>query len=80
MRIIGLVRCFQYNGPIRSGRIVDLVAPTVEDRFAIEVVDKGHQAVSEFVFRGDADLPKHRARQLGKEALDQIEPGRNGSA
>ena len=48
--VIGLVRCFQYNGPIRSGRIVDFVAPTVEDRFAIEIVDKGQQAVSEFVF------------------------------
>src|SRR5215472_2263493 len=73
-----LVRCFQYNGPIRSGRIVDFVAPTVEDRFAIEVVDKGQQALLEFVFRGDADMPKHRAHQLGKEALDQIERGRMG--
>jgi hypothetical protein len=41
---------------------------------AISVVDERHQALLEFVFRSNADMAEDRAGQLGKEALDQIEP------
>ena len=54
--------------------IVDFVAPSVDDWLAIDVVDEGHQAFLEFVFGGDANVAQHRTRQLGEEALDEIEP------
>src|SRR6516164_11412172 len=63
---------------MRSGRLSDLVAPGMGDWLAIEVIDEGHQALFEFVFGGDADLSEHRAREFGKEAFDQIEPGTVG--
>jgi hypothetical protein len=46
----------------------------VDDWLAIDVVDEGHQAFLEFVFGTDADVAQHRTRQLGEEALDEIEP------
>jgi hypothetical protein len=46
----------------------------VNDWLAIDVADEGQQAFSEFVFGGDADVAQHRTRQLGEEALDEIEP------
>ena len=54
--------------------IIDFVAPGVDDWLAIDVADEGHQAFSEFVFGGDADVAQHGTRQLGEEALDEIEP------
>jgi hypothetical protein len=46
----------------------------VDNWLAIDVADEGHQAFLEFVFGADADLPQQRTRQLGEEALDEIEP------
>jgi hypothetical protein len=43
-------------------------------RIFIEVIDGGHQAVLEFLFGGDADVAQDRAGELGKEALDKVEP------
>ena len=63
---------------MQSGRLVDFVAPGMGDWLAIDVVDEGHQAVFEFLFRDDADLAEHGAREFGEEALDQIEPGAVG--
>jgi hypothetical protein len=54
--------------------IIDFVTPGVDDWLAIDVADEGHQALPEFVFGGDADVAQHRTRQLGEEALDEIEP------
>ena len=57
-----------------SGCTVDFITPGVDDWLAIDVADEGHQAFPEFVFGGDADVAQHRTRQLGEEALDEIEP------
>jgi hypothetical protein len=54
--------------------IVDFVAPSVDDWLTIDVADEGDQAFLEFVFGADADMAQHRTRQLGEEALDEIEP------
>jgi hypothetical protein len=40
---------------------------------AIDVGDEGDQAFLEFVFGADADVAQYRTRQLGEEALDEIE-------
>jgi TIR domain len=69
-----LVRCFQNNAPMGSRCIVDFVAPSVDDWLAIDVVDEGQQSFLEFVFRVDADVAQDRTRQLGEEALNEIEP------
>jgi hypothetical protein len=47
----------------------------VDDRMAVEVVDAGHDAIREFLFRGDADVAEHGTRELGEETLDEVEPG-----
>ena len=52
---------------------VDFLTPSVDDWLAIDVVNEGHQALLEFVFGTDADMAQHRTRQLGEEALDEIE-------
>ena len=54
--------------------MIDFVTPSVDDRLAINLGNKGHQAFPEFVFGADADVAQHRTRQLGEEALDEIEP------
>ena len=54
--------------------IVDFVAPSVDHWLAIDVADEGDQAFLELVFAADADVAQHRTRQLGEEALDEIEP------
>jgi hypothetical protein len=46
----------------------------VDDWLAIDVADEGHQALLELVFGTDANVAQHRTRQLGEEALDEIEP------
>ena len=42
---------------------------------SVDVVDGGDDAVLEFLLGGDADVPEHRASELGEEALDEVEPG-----
>jgi hypothetical protein len=54
--------------------IIDFVAPGVDDGLAIYLFNKGHQAFPEFGFGADADVAQHRTRQLGEEALNEIEP------
>ena len=46
----------------------------MDDWLAIDVFNESHQAFLEFVFGTDADVAQHRTRQLGEEALDEIEP------
>ena len=72
--VLGLVLCFRNNVPMASCCIIDFVSPGVEDWLAIDVADEGHQAFPELVFGGNADVAQHRTRQLGEEALDEIEP------
>ena len=41
----------------------------------VDVGDSGQDPLLQFLFGGDADVPQDRAGKLGKEALDQVEPG-----
>ena len=59
---------------IISGSLGEFVGPGVDDRMAIDVVDTGHDAVLEFVFRCHPDMAQDRASKFGEEALDQVEP------
>jgi hypothetical protein len=46
----------------------------VDHGISVEVFDGGHDALLEFLFGSDTDMAQDGARELGKEALDQIEP------
>jgi hypothetical protein len=47
----------------------------LNDRFLIEVIHGGHDAVLEFLFGCDADMAQDLASELGEEARDEVEPG-----
>ena len=47
----------------------------MDDRVSIELVHGGDDALLEFLFRCDSDVAQDGAGKLGKEALDEIEPG-----
>jgi hypothetical protein len=47
----------------------------VNDGLLIEEVHCGHDAILEFLFGCDADVAQHGAGELGKETLDEVEPG-----
>ena len=47
----------------------------MDDGVSIELVHGGDDALLEFLFRCDADVAQDGAGKLGKEALDEIEPG-----
>src|SRR3974377_1038676 len=42
---------------------------------AIEFIHGIHETILEFLFGCDTDMAQHRARELGEEAFDEIEPG-----
>jgi hypothetical protein len=54
--------------------LIDCVTAGVDDWLAIDVVDEAHQGFVEFVLGADADVPQYRARQLGKEPFEKVEP------
>src|SRR4029453_4144771 len=58
-----------------SGGFVELVGPCVDDWIAVEVIDRGHEALLELLFGGDTDVAQDGAGQLGEEAFDEVEPG-----
>ena len=41
---------------------------------AIDEFDSGHDAILEFLFGCDTDMAQDRTRELGEEALDEVEP------
>ena len=47
----------------------------MDDRVSVELVHCGDDALLEFQFRCDSDVAQDGAGKLGKEALDEIEPG-----
>jgi hypothetical protein len=47
----------------------------VDDRMPVEFIHSGHDAIFEFLFGCDADVAQNGAGELGKEPLDEIEPG-----
>jgi hypothetical protein len=47
----------------------------VNDRIAVEIIDRGHEAILELLLGCDADVAQDRAGEFGKETLDEIEPG-----
>src|ERR1700758_3431884 len=42
---------------------------------AIDVINAGHDSLLELQLRCDADVTQDRARELGEESLDEVEPG-----
>ena len=46
----------------------------MDDRVLIEVVHCSHDAILEFLFGCHTDVAQDGSRELGKEALDEIEP------
>ena len=55
--------------------MVELIGPGVNDGMTIEFIHCGHDAILELLFGCDADVAQDRARELGEEALDEVEPG-----
>ena len=47
----------------------------MDDGLLVDVVDGGQDALGELLFGTNPDVPEHGTRELGKEALDEIEPG-----
>ena len=47
----------------------------MNDGMAIEFNHGSHETILEFLFGFDADVAQYRSRELGEEALDEIEPG-----
>ena len=54
---------------------MELVGPSVDHGISVEFIHGGHEAVLEFLFGCDADVAQHGGGELGKEPLDEIEPG-----
>ena len=47
----------------------------MNDWIAVEVIDRGHEALLELLFGGHTDVAQDGAGQLGEEAFDEVEPG-----
>ena len=54
--------------------MIEFVRPRVDDRVLIEVVHCSHDAILQFLFGCHTDVAQDGSRELGKEALDEIEP------
>ena len=54
------------------------MGPGVNDGLSIEEVHCGDDAILEFLFGCDTDVAQDGARELGKETLDEVEPGAMG--
>jgi hypothetical protein len=55
--------------------MVEFVGPSVDDRMAVEFLHGSHDAILEFLFGPNADVTQDGPGELGKEPLDEIEPG-----
>lgn len=42
---------------------------------SVDVVDGSEETTLHLLFGGDPDVAQHRARELGEEALDEVQPG-----
>src|SRR5271165_616048 len=60
---------------IISSGLVEFIGPSMDDGLSVEVVDCGHDALLELLFGCDSDVAQDGAGELGKEPLDEIEPG-----
>src|SRR5262249_4349442 len=58
-----------------SGGLVELEGPRWTEWIAVEVSDRGNEALPELLFGGDTDVAQDGAGQLGEEAFDEVEPG-----
>jgi hypothetical protein len=47
----------------------------MDDWVFVDVLDAGHDAFLELLFRAHADMPQDGASEFGEEAFDQVEPG-----
>src|SRR5262249_21753323 len=59
----------------RSGGEIDFVAPSMDDRVAIEVIDELDDALLQLVCGADPDVAEHGAGCFGEKPLDEVEPG-----
>src|SRR5215510_13721785 len=59
----------------RSGGEIDFVAPSMDDRVAIEVIDELDDALLQLVCGVDTDVAGHGAGCFGEKPLDEVEPG-----
>src|SRR5215813_12232569 len=59
----------------RSGGEIDFVAPSMDDRVAIEVIDEVDDALLQLVCGVDTDVAEHGAGCFGEKPLDEVEPG-----
>jgi hypothetical protein len=46
----------------------------VEDGLWVDVVDGGQEAIFKLLFGSDQDMTQRGARELGEEAINQVEP------
>ena len=46
----------------------------MNDGVLVKEIHGGHEAILEFLFGCDTDVAQDRTGELGKEALDQVEP------
>src|SRR5258705_13877157 len=60
---------------IISSGLGKFVRPCMDDWVFVDVVDAGHDAFFELLFRAHADMPQDGASEFGEEAFDQVEPG-----
>ena len=51
------------------------MGPSVDDGMLVDVIDSRQDPLLQFLFGCDSDVAQDRARELGEEALDEIEPG-----
>ena len=54
--------------------MIEFVRPRVDDRVLVEVVHCSHDAILEFLFGCHTDVAQDGSCELGKEALDEVEP------
>jgi hypothetical protein len=54
--------------------LIEFVGPSVNDGILVEVVHGSHDTILEFKFGGDTDVAEDGAGELGKKALNEIEP------
>ena len=47
----------------------------MHDGLLVDVLYGGQDTLHKLLFGSDSDMSEHGARQLGEEALDEIEPG-----
>src|SRR5437016_13530935 len=67
-----LVKVSDFEIRIISGGLVELVGPYVNDWIAVEVIDRGHEALFELLFGGDTDVAQDGGASLEKKPSTRL--------